>query len=91
MAGATFATAWGQARVEGGHSIMSNRSKRGTGAHLSKKPARSLKATAAVIGGAGMILAAPGAALLADPPEAQAQGGLATLTTLFGASGLNGA
>ena len=70
---------------------MSNRSKRGTGSHLSKKPARSLKATAAVIGGAGMILAAPGAALLADPPEAQAQGDLATLTTLFGASGLNGA
>ena len=63
---------------------MSNRSKRGTGAHLSKKPARSLKATAAVIGGAGMILAAPGAALLAGPPEAQAQTGLGDLTSLSG-------
>ena len=65
---------------------MSNRSKRGTGAPGSKKPARPLRATAAVIGGAGMILAAPAAALLADPAEAQAQPMIsATLTgSLFG-------
>ena len=70
---------------------MSNRSKRGTGSHLSKKPARSLKATAALIGGAGIIVAAPGAALLASPPEAQAQIDLTSITSIFtGGAGLSG-
>src|SRR5262245_6745540 len=67
---------------------MSNRSKHGSG---SRKSARPFVATAAAIGGAGMILAAPGAALLANPAEAQAQIDLGSLSSLFGASGLNGA
>ena len=49
---------------------MSKRSNyRGTG---SPKPARPLLATAAAIGGAGMVLAAPGAVMLATPGVAQA-------------------
>ena len=51
---------------------MSKRSNRGTGSRRSRKPARPLVATAAAIGGAGIVLAAPGAAFMA-PPEAQAQ------------------
>ena len=44
-----------------------------------------------MIGGAGMILAAPTAALLANPAEAQAQPiDLTSLTSIFGNSGLSG-
>ena len=43
---------------------MSNRSKRGTGSRRTRKP---LVATAAAIGGAGLILGAPAAALMAAP------------------------
>ena len=50
---------------------MSKRSNRGTDSRRSRKPKRPLLATAAAIGGAGLILATPGAALMAAP-EAQA-------------------
>jgi hypothetical protein len=48
---------------------MSNRSKRGPGRRRSPAPARTL---AVAIGGAGLVLAAPAAALLASPGEAHA-------------------
>src|SRR4051794_28690215 len=52
---------------------MSKRSScRVTGAHRSQRKARPLAATVATIGGAGMILAAPAVALLANPAQAQA-------------------
>ena len=62
---------------------------RGTGHQhrRSRRPARPLVATAAAIGGAGLVLAAPGAALMANPAEAQAQPiDLSALTSLFGGS-----
>ena len=46
---------------------MSKRSNRGTDSRRSRKPKRPLLATAAAIGGAGLILATPGAALMAAP------------------------
>ena len=53
---------------------MSTRSNRGTGAHRrSRKPKRPFVATAAAIGASGIALVAPGAALMANAPEAQAQ------------------
>lgn len=52
---------------------MSKRSiYRGSGARRSQKKVRPLVATAAAIGGAGLVLAAPAAALLANPGQAQA-------------------
>src|SRR4051794_7455598 len=44
---------------------------------------RPVKATVAAIGGAGIVLSAPAAALLAAPPESAAQS-TASLTSLFG-------
>ena len=69
---------------------MSKHSTRGTDSRRSRKPKRPFVATAAAIGGAGLVLAAPGAALMANPAEAQAQGGLSDLTSLFGNAGLSG-
>ena len=70
---------------------MSKRSSRvidrGTGPRRSRKS--PLVATAAAIGGAGIVLTAPAAALLADPPEAQAQIDLSSLTSIFGLAGLS--
>src|SRR5882757_488274 len=55
---------------------MSNRSKqcsnRGTSSHRAHKPVRPLAATAAIIGGAGIVLGAPVAALFIGSGVAQA-------------------
>jgi hypothetical protein len=68
---------------------MSKRSNyRGTGAHRSQKKARPLVATAAAVGGAGLVLAGPAAALPANPVEAHAAPAIPTpqqpITNLFG-------
>ena len=68
---------------------MSKQRNRGTGSRRSRKPRRPLAATAAAIGGAGIVLAAPGAAFMAAP-EAQAQTGIAIIDSLFGLTGLSG-
>ena len=59
-------------------------SNRGTASRRSRKPARPFAATAAAIGGAGLVLAAPCAALMANPPEAQAQTGIPIIDSIFG-------
>jgi hypothetical protein len=68
---------------------MSKRSNyRGTGAHRPQKKARPLVATAAAVSGAGLLLAGPAAALLANPGEAHAAPGTPApqqpITSLFG-------
>src|SRR5262249_29162040 len=57
-------------RFEGGS--MSTRSSKRANTGRSHIRTRSATATAALVGGAGLVLAAPGAALLAHPAEAQA-------------------
>src|SRR5882762_249173 len=77
---------------------MSNRSKqlqtshrdnRGAGAHRGRKPTRPLLAAATVIGGAGIVLGAPAAALFVGSGVAQAAP-LVSAPTDVCASGLVG-
>ena len=66
---------------------MANPSKRSVGAHRARTPVRSWRTTAAAIGGAGMLLGAPAAALLATPGIAQAD--VCQINGLFGCNGLS--
>src|SRR6476469_8121685 len=57
---------------------------RGKGRHRAQKRSRPLAATAAAVGGAGLVLSAPAAALLAMPSEAQAAPLMPAPAGLFG-------
>src|SRR3954466_8268126 len=64
---------------------MSKQSRyRGKGRHRAQTKSRRLVATAAAVGGAGLVLSAPAAALLAMPGEAHAAPALPIPTSLFG-------